>query len=373
MPWPCLLLGEHPPIRIVRAAADYRSPDGRRALPLPAHIAGHACQQWFPSLLQDITRRRALCDAVRMVNGWEAIDLSQQPSHVLVAVLEQALRSGRLVAYKGSVQQVRPTYGSNSQAVGSFRAAAAPIAAPEPAKPEPEPEEILYTCRWKNCQGNHKADINHTYPSDGVTKHGKDSHQVDYSDAWVAAGLEPWDEAQGPGTDPQASREDYQQDLLGDKNPKPKNLVMITQAVTAGPKQYVTQKHHLISIHLFPQFAMLNSNAKLIGYNANDASNGICLPYFTLDIVRHDRQCHRGNHPAMYDDRIKLMLEKAQSSSLKLCQEGHQERLLGALHRIEDRIRKCITDWVPGYYLRSKAVEERIAAYSRINQNPPSV
>jgi len=146
---------------------------------------------------------------------------------------------------------------------------------------------------------------------------------------------------------------------------------MIDLAVSAPSGRYVTQKHHLISVHLFDKAASLKSNARLVGYNANNKVNGICLPYFTLDIVRHDRQCHRGQHPADYDDLVLTLLLNLEEEAEAYCETDIQTELIERLDRISARVRQQVLAWKKGWYLRTRAETDRAEAYRRIGQDIP--
>jgi len=219
-----------------------------------------------------------------------------------------------------------------------------------------------------NCAGDHIEPPE--YHGKGVTDRGNASSGQGYEAEWIAAGLEPWVE-HGPGLDPHASRDDYQRDLVGDKNPKPRNEAIIGKAATLPAPEYCTQKHHVVSIHLFADHPKLAHNLRLLGYNANDTANGVCLPYFTIDIVRHNRQCHRGPHPPGYDELVSLMLSSLQEESLIMCRDGDTAELMDEIRAIENRVRESIMQWIDGYELRSKAKEERLASFRRIGMTPP--
>jgi len=223
-------------------------------------------------------------------------------------------------------------------------------------------------CPWMNCAGDHIEQPE--YHGKGVTDRGNASSGQGYEAAWTAAGLEPWIE-RGPGLDPQAARDDYQRDLVGDRNPKPRNEAMIEKAATLPAPEYCTEKHHLISVHLFGEVPKLAHNLRLVGYNANDHSNGICLPYFTLDIVRHDRQCHRGQHPKAYDKKVFALLSNTEEESLIRCRDGNTSGISDEISAIEQRVRSKVLSWAKGWTLRSKADVERADARRRIGLPPP--
>jgi hypothetical protein len=360
----CVIMGARPPVRIARWGTAIYTSDGAQATPMSATEASMSCSRWFSREPLDFMGRLTLVDVVRLL-GQSDTEIRALTPMAMFSLVEQALRSGTLVAYVGKVREYRALASAGTAQVSD---APAPTPVPEPVPASAQ----TYTCRWLDCQGEHDEDINSSYPNQGVLTHGKDSNRVEYADAWIAAGREPWEESGGPGVDPQAMREDYQRDLVGAGEPKPQNLVMIDLAVSAPVGQYVTQKHHLISVHLFDQVPKIKSNARLISYNANDNPNGICLPYFTIDIVRHDRQCHRGPHPPAYDKRVLQLLRALQNESVGFCTSGSQDSLKQRLDEISERVRHHVLGWQKGWYLRTKAETERAEAYRRIGQDVPT-
>jgi len=234
-----------------------------------------------------------------------------------------------------------------------------------------EEKEKLFKCEWKNCQGKHTSDVNDSYPKNGSVKRGKTSSGNDYSSDWVSKGLEPW--AQGKQKhDPKATFDDYKNDLQRVGTIKPKNKSSIDsnlKLIKAG--KYKTEKHHIISIHLFDNLSSLAHNCKLIGYNVNDFKNGICLPYFVPDIVRHDRQAHRSSHPPAYDKNAMKLLENLQTRAEDFCSAELQEKLVRAMNKTSDRIRDHIINWDKGWTLRAASEAERTFAYMRIGLPVP--
>lgn len=337
---------------------------GDEAEPVAAALAALSCRRWFSPEPYNHLGYMALIEAIRMVDQSDA-RLRYLTPMAMFELVTQALRSGHLVAYLGDVCERRTP--SSNKTTSTPEVAPTPPSVPDPVPPPPRE----YTCRWRNCPGTHEEDINPHYPNDGVLARGKDSNQVAYADAWIAAGLEPWIECKSPGTDPQATRNDYQRDLVGNEVPKPQNLTMIDLAVSSPSGQYVTQKHHLISTHLFGKVPSLANNARLVGYNANNFANGICLPYFTLDIVRHDRQCHRGKHIVDYDNMVLPLLLNLEEEAESYCDSGIQKELIERLERISARARQQILGWKKGWYLRTRAETERADAYRRIGQDVP--
>lgn len=210
-------------------------------------------------------------------------------------------------------------------------------------------------CDWQDCLTNHEQVVE--YPGGGTL-----ARSSGFADAWVAAGLEPW-ERYGDGTDSLATEAEYRGETP--------NAQYVTTAAAMVHPEYHTQKHHLISINLFRNVAKLSHNATLVGYDVNAASNGICLPTFTLDIVRHDLQAHRGSHPNnLYNSRIQPLLEDLEQRSSRYCEPEttgaceFQLRLLGDLERLSRRVESRIRAWQ--WLLRSNAPTERQEAYARL-------
>jgi hypothetical protein len=238
-----------------------------------------------------------------------------------------------------------------------------------------EEEEKLYTCEWKDCEGNHTSDINKDYPRDAVLKRGKAKSGEEYADEWINNGLEPWVVNKSQKHDPNADWDVYKDDLQPKDPVKDQNKYFIDLNVELSKKgQYVTQKHHLISQHFFTSstFADLAKNCELIGYNINEKENGICLPYFVPDIVRHDLQCHRGHHGfTQYNDNVGILLTDTQKDSIELCGTDNQEELITSLNELSEKIKSHILKWNVGWEVRSKAHKNRSEAYARINQPVP--
>ena len=213
----------------------------------------------------------------------------------------------------------------------------------------------LVKCDWHDCKTTHQKKP--AYPGKGkVTKNSS------YSENWIAAKLEPW-ELYGPGKNPQATLSDF-----GD----PTKLSSIRAAEKVHP-EYLTQKHHLISINLFKDATKLSKDAELIGYDANHKNNGMCLPNYIVDIVQHDLQCHRGSHPnELYNDKVKPMLRYLEIKCIQYCEmdingdSSSQMNLMDDLDFISRRIEKRIKDW--SFLLRKNALAERLESKKRLDK-----
>jgi hypothetical protein len=229
-----------------------------------------------------------------------------------------------------------------------------------------EISEKKFKCDWMDCQGDHDEDINSTYrnPEGSVTR-GNASSGEQYGKEWVNEKLEPW-ELMGNGKNPHSTRKDFESDF--DKKDSPDNKKVIKKACTkyAYPK-YVTEKHHLISVHLFEDFERLSNNAKLIGYNVNDKENGACLPRFRVDIVQHNLPKHHGRHPKhTYDNRVINLLKSQDFKCKKYCRQKKQWVLKAKLNRISKRILDNLCNWEDGWQLGNKSLEEKKWAYDRL-------
>lgn len=222
----------------------------------------------------------------------------------------------------------------------------------DPASP-PVPKK----CDWKKCKTNHTQDI--AYPAGGtVDKSGG------YADDWVGANLEPW-KKYGDGCDSLARRPDFLAETPG--------ASYVSTASALKHPQYHTQKHHLVSVKLFKDVPDLSYNCKLVGYDVNHKNNGVCLPSYVVDIVRHDLQCHRGNHPnSLYYDHLSPLLSDMEARCVRYCHgdfDGNmtvQKTLVDELDRLSRRTEGQIKAWK--WLLRSAAAQERIdskAAYAR--------
>ncbi|MBN1961015.1 MAG: AHH domain-containing protein [Deltaproteobacteria bacterium] len=227
-----------------------------------------------------------------------------------------------------------------------------------------------YKCKWKDCKGEHDKDINPIYPDKGSVEKGKATSGKDYEKEWVKEDLEPW-KFRGIGYNPNRKEKHYHDDVLSMDSKYNRDIVK--KAVSDYPfPTYKTQKHHVISVHLFSDFSVLAYNAKLVDYNVNDKENGICLPSFIADIVRHDLQCHFGSHPAKYDSMLKPMLSKLQKASKKYCSKNRQFNLKIELELISSRAITNIENWKNGWYVRSTALEDRKKSYKKANIPMPN-
>lgn len=252
---------------------------------------------------------------------------------------------------------------NKKQSQSNNKKIAAVTAKPKKDKLE-EKEKKKFKCDWKNCEGGHKTNINKKYSRNGSINKGKSTSGEEYENEWVSVGLEPWVKNGGYGADPMMTREDYEAEFP--KGVKPRTAGLIDKAMKS-PKKYVTQKHHIISVGLFKNFSNLSNNAELIGWNVNDKTNGICLPYFTGDIVRHDLQCHRGQHPALYNKNLSAMLRKLEKKCLKYC-NNNQRELVSKLDMYSKRVEGHILNWTEGWFIRASAEKERALSYDILDK-----
>ena len=204
-------------------------------------------------------------------------------------------------------------------------------------------------CKWKTCKVNHSKDI--SYPEGGtVEKNGS------YASDWVGANLEPW-KKYGDGRDSLARKSDFLSETPG--------ASYVSTAAALKHPAYHTQKHHLVSVKLFKEVPDLAYNAKLAGYDVNHKNNGVCLPSYVIDIVRHDLQCHRGNHPnSLYYDHLDPLLRDLEVRCRTYCHgdfDGDvsvQKTLVDDIDRLSVRAELQIKAWK--WLLRSDAAQERI-------------
>ena len=89
----------------------------------------------------------------------------------------------------------------------------------------------------------------------------------------------------------------------------------------------------------------------------------MCLPTFVVDIIQHDLQCHRGNHPNnLYYDRVAIKIKKLQKDSKILCNNnsGGQPTKQKDLITMLDNLSKSIESKIKKrkYLLRSDALNE---------------
>ncbi|MCX4030503.1 AHH domain-containing protein [Endozoicomonas sp. SM1973] len=223
---------------------------------------------------------------------------------------------------------------------------------------EAEKENKKYKCEWNKCKGNHEKKIR--YPSNGSVQRNNT-----YDSDWIRAGLEPW-VLYGPGRNSYATLADY-------KDEAPNANYTGTAAAMIYP-EYHTQKHHLISIKLFDSVTQLRDNAKLIGYDANNSNNGICLPSFIADIVQHDLQLHRGRHSRkLYDSKVLKALKVINQECKEYCKKDvkgnilNQKKLIDDLDSLSSIVKRKIINWE--YLLSRKAFnnkEKSINRYEKI-------
>ena len=244
----------------------------------------------------------------------------------------------------------------NHQADLNTRTFVTPLKEDKQNNKHKEDEDKTHKCDWKDCKGKHKKPI---YYSNKL----KLKRSNNYEKKWVQVGLEPW-VIHGAGIDSKASPEEYKK-ADGRKS-------MVAKAIQLNYPAYHTQKHHLISIHLFKQFDKLKKNAELAGYDVNHPKNGICLPSFKFDIIQHDLQLHKGPHPQdLYNDKIEPFLEKLEVRLSKICSDKadgkhHQKETIKQLDTLSNYLYKKIKNW--DYLLRTEALEDRDFAKQRLER-----
>ncbi len=173
-------------------------------------------------------------------------------------------------------------------------------------------------CDWSSCQKNHLTKLK--YPKGGkVTKGG-------YRDAWLGAGMAPWDLENG-----------FLRDKLC-KNGKPH----------WNQKDYKVQAHHLIPSTLLKHMGTLKHNIELIGYDVDCEENGLVLPEYAIDQPLNRLPEHRNNHPPGYMDPIKDILAEIEEFFDGICyldqtgELGPQACLLGELEALSDKAKQMI-------------------------------
>ncbi len=226
-------------------------------------------------------------------------------------------------------------------------------------------DDEKFKCDWKKCKGSHSTDVNKKYPRKGSVTKGKASSGKGYESEWISVGLEPWVKYGSHGINPKLTKEDYEAEFPDGVKPRTANI--INNAIR-NPKVYITQKHHIISANIFTNFNMLSHNAKLIGWNVNNKENGICLPYFIGDIVRHDLQCHRGPHPALYNKNLAKMLRNLEKKCTRFCDTNKQKSLSSKLELYSKKVESHIRNWNEGWYIRGSAIEERKQAFENLKK-----
>jgi hypothetical protein len=176
----------------------------------------------------------------------------------------------------------------------------------------------LYKCDWSSCQGKHPVELK--YPKGGkVTKGG-------YRDAWLGAGMAPWDLENG-----------FLRDKLW-KNGRPHY----------NQKDYKVQAHHLVPSTLLKHSGTLKHNLELVAYDVDCQENGLVLPEFAIDQPLNRLPEHRGNHPPGYMDPIREELNAIEDSYDGICyvdqtgELGTQLCLVKELHAVADKAKQMI-------------------------------
>lgn len=218
-------------------------------------------------------------------------------------------------------------------------------------------EDDFFSCEWKDCPNEKVHRKKPDYPGRGTV-----TRNSSYSSDWVAAKLEPWDKY-GSGQNSRATMDDYRAET-------PKAAYAVSAAALEHP-EYHTQKHHLISVNLFGNVTKLSHDAKLIGYDVNHTNNGVCLPTYVVDIVRHDLQAHRGSHPNnLYNAKVSPLLRELEKMCIAYCEvdvfgeTDSQRKLMEDLNQISRHIEAQIKAWK--WLLRKDALSERKQSYEML-------
>jgi hypothetical protein len=136
-----------------------------------------------------------------------------------------------------------------------------------------------------------------------------------------------------------------------------------------GP--YPVQGHHLIPVSIFSQTPKLKRNIELIGWDVNSKENGLFLPVFAPDMLRHDLQIHRGPHPKRYKESIEFELTEIESECLNHCKTGNQKQLIKRLNKLSNRIYLKVKNWDPKYLLREDSLQIKQALNKILKEETP--
>ena len=200
-----------------------------------------------------------------------------------------------------------------------------------------------YKCEWKNCKGEHDAEIE--YDDDGCTV------RAEYTGIWQ----DPWFGVISK-TSSKITLAHYKKENKVKHQKTAKDLF--------GTNQYATENHHIIPIKAIEKLKILSHNAKLIGFDINDGRYGIKLPYFITDIFRNDLQSHKTNH-RNYSKKIEKELQKLEKTCRKYCDNKCQRLLLNDLKELSDDVRQYIKNWDSAWLLRKKATQDRENSYKQ--------
>ncbi|MGO3738651.1 MAG: AHH domain-containing protein [Marinomonas foliarum] len=185
---------------------------------------------------------------------------------------------------------------------------------------------------------------------------GRTTRRLGFNKQWKNEQLQPW-LSQGTGQALPTPFHDPKHDAwkLGFKgfiSPLSRQQIKQSAANPNAGSPYPVQGHHLIPVSIFSQTPKLKRNIELIGWDVNGKENGIFLPVFAPDMLRHDLQMHRGPHPKRYKESIEFELSKIEQKCLNYCGSRKQRQLIKQLISLSEDIKEFIEDWDPKYLLR---------------------
>ncbi|PYF79196.1 HNH/ENDO VII superfamily nuclease [Marinomonas alcarazii] len=211
-------------------------------------------------------------------------------------------------------------------------------------------------CQWQDCKTKHDKTIKYV-------NNGRTTRRLGFNKQWKNEQLQPWlsrgagQALPAPFHDPKHSA--WELGFKGFISPLSRQRMKQSAANPSASSPYPVQGHHLIPVSVFgsTQFKKLRKNIRLIGWDVNDSENGIFLPVFAPDMLRHDLQIHRGPHPSNYKELIQSELIEIEGECLNHCKNGNQKQLIKELHDLSEEIKGYIEDWDPKYLLREDSLQ----------------
>lgn len=209
-------------------------------------------------------------------------------------------------------------------------------------------------CQWQDCKTKHDKPIKYV-------NNGRTTRRLGFNKQWENEQLQPW-LLQGAGQALPTPFHDPKHDAweLGFKGfISPISRQRMKQSATnpSAGSPYPVQAHHLIPVSIFSQTPKLKKNIELIGWDVNDKENGLFLPVFAPDMLRHDLQMHRGPHPSNYKELIQSELIEIEDECLNHCKTGNQKQLIKRLNKLSNRINLKVKNWDPKYLLREDSLQ----------------
>lgn len=215
-------------------------------------------------------------------------------------------------------------------------------------------------CQWQDCKTKHDKPIKYV-------NNGRTTRRLGFNKQWKNEQLQPWlsrgagQALPAPFHDPKHNA--WELGFKGFISPISRQRMKQSASNPSAGSPYPVQGHHLIPVSIFSQTPKLKRNIELIGWDVNGKENGIFLPIFAPDMLRHDLQMHRGPHPNNYMEQIKNELKEISDECLNHCKNGNQKQLIKELHDLSKEIKGYIKNWDPKYLLRDDSLQIKKALH----------